>query len=144
MRSKNTRLSPFSKFLLYVSNIFVFPQRRPAPARQPRCWRGPAQPRDLPRHPQQLLRGRDQVARRGLPPQEAHRLRAQELGSRHCSYLFIFILFISNLLRFKKAKIYHCYTTQPIYILLWRIQDHHFTRKKTGQAHRSAPRRYII
>ena len=142
MRSNNN--TTFSlNILLYVSNIFVFPQRRPAPARQPRCWRGPAQPRDLPRHPQQLLRGRDQVARRGLPPQEAHRLRAQELGSRHCSYLFIFILFISNLLRFKKAKIYHCYT-RPVYILLRRIQDHHFTRKKTGQAHRSAPRRYIL
>ena len=101
----------------------IFPQRRPAPARQPRCWRGPAEPRDLPRHPQQLLRRRDQVARRGLPPQEAHRVRAPQLGSsRHCSYLFIFILFISNLLRFKKAKIYHCYT-QPIYILLRRIQE---------------------
>ena len=34
----------------------------------------------LPGHPEQLLRGRDQMARCGLLPQETNRLRAQELN----------------------------------------------------------------
>ena len=36
--------------------------------------------RDLPRHPQQLLRRRNQMARRGLPPQEAYHLPTRQLN----------------------------------------------------------------